>query len=154
MVKKQQILTKNTSSETRVSSPQDLVTPNATTTTRGSLRERTTHVQGASNYVSWADTADSADDNLTVEVLPQTSSLGNRTPMRLGSTRVWTDVVSNWTTSQARRCTSNIFGNLLNRGAGTSVASQSAHSATLANSDVSAVTTAMVLQLQSQVREL
>jgi hypothetical protein len=34
------------------------------------------------------------------------------------------------------------------------VASQSAHSATLANSDVSAVTTAMVLQLQSQVREL
>jgi hypothetical protein len=130
------------------------MTLSATMNTRGSQRERTTHVQGALKYVSWADAADSADDTSTAEVLPQMSSQGNMTPMRSGSTRAWTDVVSNRTTSQARRRTSNIFGNLLNRGVGTSVASQLAHSATLVNSDVSAVTMATVLHLQSQVREL
>jgi hypothetical protein len=122
--------------------------------TRGSPRASTTHIRGASNYQSWADAADSADESSLVEARTSTPPRSNTTPVPSGSARAWTDVVSNRTTSQVRRRTNNILGNRLNRGVGTSVASQSLQSATSVNSDVSAVTTATVLQLQSQVREL
>jgi hypothetical protein len=151
-----------TRSEPRDNAVEAPLTPNASnsSTDRNAQRQHFSHDPNSETYASWADAASSVDSpradrptgSGSLDLSNTTTTTRSEVPTL--SSRSWTEVVTNRTNILGRRRSGNLLGGVLNRGIGSSVATQSVLSANSVNSDVSTTTAATVLQLQTQIRDL